>query len=286
MEIHRIAVIGAGTMGAGIAQVAAMAGYETCLQDVSGSQLEGALQTVARTLDKGVERGKVTDALRAEVWSRLTTNENLKVAVGTADLVIEAIPERLDWKRTLFRAVEAACPPHALLASNTSSLSIDRLAVETARPDRFLGMHFFNPVPIMKLLELVIGEATGDDALAAARRVGERMGKTVIVVRDTPGFATSRLGLALGLEAIRMVEDEVASPEDIDTAMTLGYGHPMGPLRLTDLIGLDVRLHIARSLHEQFGGDRFHPPRLLERMVEEGRLGRKSGHGFYDWTES
>lgn len=272
-------------MGAGIAQVAAMAGYATCLQDVTPSQLQVARETIARMLDKGVERGKVSDSLRSETWSRISLSDDLAVAVAEADLVIEAIPERLDWKIELFRRVEAACPPHTLLASNTSSLSIGRLAAETSRPDRFLGMHYFNPVPIMKLLEIVVGEMTSAETLDVARGVGERMGKTVIAVRDKPGFATSRLGIALGLEAIRMVEDDVASPDDIDTAMTLGYGHPMGPLRLTDLVGLDVRLHIARYLDEQFGGERFRPPQLLERMVEEGRLGKKSGRGFYDWTD-
>ncbi|MEZ4650369.1 MAG: 3-hydroxyacyl-CoA dehydrogenase family protein [Candidatus Eisenbacteria bacterium] len=274
---------GGDHMGAGIAQVAAMAGYEVVLQDVQEAQLARARATITSMLDKGVERGKVTEAQRDGAWSRLTLAADLPSAVERADLVIEAIPEKMEWKAALFREIEAHCPAETLFASNTSSLSISRLAAETGRADRFLGMHFFNPVPIMKLLELVVGEGTSEATLAAARAVGDRMGKSVIVVKDAPGFATSRLGIALGLEAIRMVEQGVASAEDIDLAMTLGYGHPMGPLRLTDLVGLDVRLEIARYLHGEFGDDRFAPPSLLERMVEEGRIGKKAGRGFYDW---
>ena len=283
MTIQHVAVVGAGTMGAGIAQVAAMAGYDVVLQDVQEPQLERARTTIATMLDKGVDRGKVTEAQRDETWARLTLAQDLGVAVASADLVVEAIPEKMEWKAALLREVETLCPERTLFASNTSSLSISRLANETKRADRFLGMHFFNPVPIMKLLELVVGEATNESTLAAARAMGARMGKSVIVVKDAPGFATSRLGIALGLEAIRMVEQGVASAEDIDLAMTLGYGHPMGPLRLTDLVGLDVRLEIARYLHGEFGDDRFRPPVLLEQMVEEGRIGKKAGRGFYDW---
>lgn len=283
MGIETIAVIGAGTMGAGIAQVAAMAGYRTRLQDVERAQLEHARLAIGRMLDAGVERGKVTEAGRSETWANLAFASDLVEAVGSADLVIEAIPERLEAKAALFGAIEPLAPGHAIFASNTSSLRIGRIAATTGRPARVIGMHFFNPVPIMKLLEIVVGPATAPETVETARAVGERLGKSVIVVRDSPGFATSRLGIVLGLEAIRMVEEGVAEPADIDTAMTLGYGHPMGPLRLTDLVGLDVRLEIARILAAELDDARFEPPALLERMVEDGRLGKKTGRGFYDW---
>ncbi len=285
MSIARITVIGAGTMGAGIAQVAAMSGYQTYLQDVSEAQLEKARATIDRMLEKGVARGKVTSEQVAAVHKALTLGSDVAAAVSDSDLVIEAVPEKPDLKKEVFAEVERHCGDEALIASNTSSISIGQLAGFTTRPDRFVGMHFFNPVPIMKLLELVVGEATDPATVAAAQSVGERMGKSVIVVKDSPGFATSRLGLAIGLEAMRMFEEGVASAEDIDTAMTLGYGHPMGPLKLTDLVGLDVRLQIAEYLRDAFNDPRFEPPQVLRDLVSQGKLGKKSGRGFYDWTD-
>jgi len=206
----------------------------------------------------------------------------LEEATRGADLIIEAVPEELDLKRNIFAQVDLVCGEETIIASNTSSMSITKLAGSVERRDRFVGMHFFNPPHVMKLIEIVRGERTSDDTIAETRAVAEKMGKQPIVVRDTPGFATSRLGVAIGLEAIRMLEEGVASAEDIDRAMELGYNHPMGPLRLTDLVGLDVRLGIAEYLAATLG-PRFEPPQLLRDMVAKGHLGKKSGRGFYEW---
>jgi len=285
MSLGTIAVLGAGTMGHGVAQVAAMAGYATRLYDVDEGVLESALERVAANLDKGVERGKVEPSAREPALAALSTHASLEAASAGADAVIEAAPERLELKQDLLSRCAAIAGPEALLATNTSSLSISRIADPVPGPERVIGMHFFNPVHIMALLEIVKGERTSEDAVARARVIGDRMGKTPIVVKDSPGFASSRLGVVLGLEAIRMLEEGVASAEDIDTAMRLGYRHPMGPLRLGDLVGLDVRLDIARYLHRELGSPRFEPPALLERMVEEGKLGQKTGEGFYRWDD-
>jgi 3-hydroxybutyryl-CoA dehydrogenase len=284
MEVLTILVVGAGTMGHGIAQVAAQAGYDVRLYDVDDRAVAAGLARLRGNLEKGVERGKVQPADRDAALARITTATDLRAAAAGVDLVVEAAPERLDVKRRIFGEVSSTAPAHAILASNTSSLSIASIAAATDRPSRVVGMHFFNPVHLKPLLEIVRAEGTSPEALDAAVGVGRRMGKTVVVVKDSPGFATSRLGIALGLEAIRMVEEGVASPADIDTAMEKGYGHAMGPLRTTDLVGLDVRLEIARHLDACFPGGRFTPPPLLVRMVAEGRLGQKTGRGFYDWT--
>lgn len=285
MNVERILVVGAGTMGHGIAQVAALAGFEARLYDVVPGAVERGLAAATAALLKGVEKGKVEPAAADAARARLgPAAPDLEAAAREADLVVEAVPERLDLKREVFAALGRAAPAHAVLATNTSSLPVTEIAAASGRPARVVGMHFFNPVPLMALLELVRTTHTAAEALDTARAVGERMGKTVIVVRDSPGFATSRLGLVLGLEAIRMVEEGVASPADIDTAMELGYRHPMGPLRLTDLVGLDVRLGIAEHLARVLDDRRFEPPALLREMVAEGRLGRKSGAGFYTWT--
>ena len=280
-----LAVLGAGTMGHGIAQVAAMAGYETRLFDLLPDALDAARVRIAANLDKGIARGKVTPEARDEALGRLSFNSSPNEAADGVAVVIEAVPEKLDLKRDVLRACAEAAAEGAVLATNTSSLSIGRIADGLPSPERVVGMHFFNPVHIMALVEIVRGSKTSEETVARAREVAERMGKTPIVIADSPGFASSRLGVALGLEAIRMVEEGVASAEDIDTAMMLGYRHPMGPLRLGDLVGLDVRLDIARYLHGALGSPVFEPPALLERMVEEGRLGRKSGRGFYDWED-
>ncbi|MFQ5890605.1 MAG: 3-hydroxyacyl-CoA dehydrogenase family protein [Gemmatimonadota bacterium] len=282
----RLAVLGAGTMGHGIAQLSAMAGHDTALYDVSPEALEAAMARVRANLAKGVELGKVEADEPGAALSRLTPVADLEAAVDKADAVIEAVPERLELKKELFARVAERVAPDTLLASNTSSLSITAIAEGLPGAERVVGMHFFNPVHIMALVEIVRGDRTAHRAVERARELAVGMGKTPIVVRDSPGFASSRLGVALGLEAIRMVEEGVASPEDIDRAMELGYRHPMGPLRLTDLVGLDVRLEIARYLHRELGGERFRPPLLLERMVAEGKLGKKSGEGFYEWRQA
>jgi len=281
--IGKVAVIGAGTMGHGIAQVCALAGHETVLQDVDPGQLDRALARIGATLDKGVRLGKVGAASRDAAWKRLIGTAGLTEAVDGADLVIEAVPEVMELKRRIFREVAEAASGEVILASNTSSLSVTRIAEGLPSPGRFLGLHFFNPVHIMALVEVVRGQDTDTAVVDRCLAFAKGLGKEPIVVADSPGFASSRLGVVLGLEAMRMVEAGVASPADIDKAMVLGYRHPMGPLRLTDLVGLDVRLGIARYLHETLDSEAFRPPALLERMVEEGRLGKKTGKGFYDW---
>jgi 3-hydroxybutyryl-CoA dehydrogenase len=269
-------------MGHGIAQIAALAGYDVRLTDVSAEALESAMGRVEKQLDKGVELGKVEPDVRDAALGRLRATSDAAEAMAGAEIVVEAVPEVLELKQEILAGAAETVEPNTLLATNTSSLSITAIAEAVPGQERVVGMHFFNPVHIMALVEIVRGDRTAPDAVERAREAAERMGKTPIVVVDSPGFASSRLGIALGLEAIRMVEAGVASAEDIDRAMELGYRHPMGPLRLTDLVGLDVRLEIARYLHRELG-DRFRPPELLEQMVEEGKLGKKSGRGFYAW---
>jgi 3-hydroxybutyryl-CoA dehydrogenase len=282
--IRQIAVIGSGTMGRGIAYLAALAGYETIVHDVDTAALDAAIASIELTLRKGVEKGKVAEDASRDALARLHAVPELEPAVRTADLVIEAVPEDLELKRELFSQADVFCGEETIIASNTSSISISKLAGTVERRDRFAGMHFFNPPHVMKLIEIVRGDRTSDDTIAIIRDVALKMGKEPIIVRDSPGFATSRLGVAIGLEAIRMLEEGVASAADIDRAMELGYNHPMGPLRLTDLVGLDVRLNIAEYLASTLG-PRFEPPALLRRMVLEGKLGRKVGQGFYQWTD-
>ena len=285
MSIDRVVVLGAGTMGHGIAQVAAQAGCRAALFDVEGEVVRQGLAKIGADLEQGVARGKVAAAERDAILARITAADaDLATAVASADLVVEAVPERIDLKRRIFETLGRAAPAHAILATNTSSLPVSEIASASGCADRVVGMHFFNPVPRMALLELVRTDATSAGTVEAARGIGERMGKTVIVVKDSPGFATSRLGLVLGLEAMRMVEEGVASAGDIDKAMELGYRHPMGPLKLTDLVGLDVRLGIAEHLAEVLDDRRFEPPGILRRLVREGKLGKKSGQGFYDWS--
>jgi 3-hydroxybutyryl-CoA dehydrogenase len=277
----QIGVIGAGTMGLGIAYVFAAAGYTTTLVEPREDQAQLALETIRKQAEKAEQRGKLpADGAKALVGNVVHATDVAGLAEGL-DLIVEAVPERIELKRAVLASAEAKNP--VLLASNTSGLSIDTLAASLSRPDAFIGLHFFNPVWSMPLLEIVRGAATGDAALAQARTAAAEIGKETIVVRDAPGFATSRLGVAIGLEAMRMLEDGVAAAEDIDRAMELGYRHPMGPLRLTDLVGLDVRLDIAQHLAKSFG-PRFEPPQILIDKVAAGELGRKSGKGFYDWS--
>ncbi|MFN3203015.1 MAG: 3-hydroxyacyl-CoA dehydrogenase family protein [Bradymonadia bacterium] len=283
LKIRNVTVLGAGTMGHGIAAQAARCGYEVMLYDLAESALDQGLDRIRASYDKAVSRQKMTEAEAEAALGRVSGCTDLAQAVTEADLVVEAAPERMPLKREIFQVLEAEAPSHAVLASNTSSLSITEIASATRCPDRVLGMHFFNPVVIMPLLEIVRGEYTSEATVAAAQAFGEDLGKTCIVVRDAPGFATSRLGIALGNEAMRMVEEGVASPEDIDKAMTLGYRHPIGPLALTDLVGLDVRLAITEHLHRELGTDTFRPPQILKRMVRAGKLGRKTGQGFYTY---
>lgn len=272
-------------MGHGIAQTAAAAGYLVILRDINREALERAVQAIERNLSKGIQLGKVTEDERDLTLQRLRCTAHLE-ETAHADLFIEAAPEVLDLKQQVLREVESvAKSPSSIFATNTSSLSITEIARASQRPQNVIGMHFFNPVHIMRLVELVIGKATGEETVETAREVGRRMKKEPIIVMDVPGFASSRLGVALGLEAMRMVEQGVASARDIDTAMELGYNHPVGPLKLTDIVGLDVRLRIAEYLHTALGSENFRPPEILRRMVSEGKLGKKSGEGFYSWNE-
>jgi 3-hydroxybutyryl-CoA dehydrogenase len=281
--MKRVVVIGAGTMGHGIAQACALAGFETRLTDTRPEALAPAVERIGANLEGAIERGKLNADQAGAALELVRPLVDLGAAAAGADLAIEAVIEDPDVKRALFAALDSLVGPEAVLATNTSSLSVARIAQATERPERVLGMHFFNPVHIMKLVELVVHEGTGEAALGAARAAAVQMGKEPIVVRDSPGFASSRLGLVIGLEAMRMLEEGVASAEDIDTAMRLGYGHPMGPLEVSDLVGLDVRLAIADYLHGELGGKRFEPPAVLRSKVEAGELGKKTGRGFYEW---
>ena len=282
---ERVAVIGAGTMGHGIAYVCALAGLETALSDASGAQLEHGFAAIRAAFEKGIARGKVTAADRDAALARLRAARTVPEAVREATIVIEAIPEQIALKRALFAEIEPLVRADTMLASNTSSLSIAAIAHGLRHPERVIGLHFFNPVPVMQLLEIVRAGSTSEGTVARARAFATAIGKTAIVVRDSPGFATSRLGVVLGLEAIRMLAQGVASAEDIDRAMELGYNHPVGPLRLTDLVGLDVRLAIADHLRDTLGGPVYEAPALLREMVQQGRLGKKAGRGFYTWEE-
>ena len=284
MTNRTVAVIGAGTMGAGIAQVCAQAGWQTRLFDAFPDGLSAGMQRIDAFWDKGIARGKTT-VEQKEKWSKnLTAVSDLAAAVDGVDFVIEAVPEILELKRKIFSELDLLAPEHAILGTNTSGLKISDIASATKRPDKVIGMHFFNPVPIMKLLELVRHDDIADSTIAFAREVGSAMGKSCILVNDVPGFATSRLGVVLGNEAIRMLADGVASAGDIDTAMRLGYKHPMGPLELSDLVGLDVRRDILNNLAEAFDDEAYRPHPLLNQLVEAGDLGKKTGKGIYDWT--
>ena len=271
-------------MGHGIAQMAAMAGFEVLLRDVDEVSLARGRQAIERNLAKGVQLGKVSAEDREQALARIHSTVEMG-DLKAVDLIVEAAPENLDLKQSLLRESESLTAPHCIWASNTSSLSITEIARSAARPQNVIGMHFFNPVHIMRLVEIVVGSQTVQATIDSVRAVAQSMKKEPIVVRDVPGFASSRLGVTLGLEAMRMVEQGVASARDIDTAMELGYNHPMGPLRLTDLVGLDVRLNIAEYLHGKLGSETFRPPDILRRMVSEGKLGKKTGQGFYDWTD-
>ncbi len=279
----RVAVVGAGTMGRGIAHVAALSGHRVALHDSFPGALEKARAQVEADLATGVQKGKLTDADRTRALENLRLEANLGDAARDADLVVEAIVEDLDKKRTIFAALDRLAPEGAVLATNTSSLPVGLIAASTRRPERVLGMHFFNPVHLMKLVEVVVHPGTSDAARERVVETARKMGKTPIVVKDSPGFATSRLGVILGLEAMRMLEQGVASAEDIDRAMELGYNHPMGPLKLTDLVGLDVRLAIAEHLHRELKEDQYKPPEILKKKVQAGELGKKSKKGFYTW---
>lgn len=281
-KVERAVVIGAGTMGAGIAEVLAKAGVTVTLADVNLQVLERGLSKIHTSLDKAVEKQKLTAEQAQAAKGRVTTSSGDE-RYADADLVIEAVPELMDLKKQLLQKISAV-NESAILASNTSSLSVTELAASARRPERVIGLHFFNPPPLMPLLEIVRAEQTSSATLERCLALATRLDKSPIVVRDIAGFATSRLGIILGMEAIRMLEQGVASAADIDRAMELGYKHPMGPLKLTDLVGLDVRLSIAEHLTRELG-PQFTPPPLLRQLVRAGKLGQKTGEGFYRWVD-
>lgn len=283
LTFENVAIIGAGTMGHGIAQVCAMSGMEVRLFDLEDASLQRGLDKVHSNLDKGVARGKVTEEQRDQALMRLAGSTDLETAVDGANLVVEAVPEILALKQKIFSDVEAMVDEDTVLGTNTSSLSVASIASVLARPQQVVGLHFFNPVHIMKLLEVISHEGTDPAVMQRIRAFGAEIGKESIYVKDFPGFATSRLGVCLGMEAIRMFEQGVASAADIDAAMVLGYRHPVGPLKLTDMVGLDVRMHIGEYLAKELGNPAFEPPQLMREMVQQGKLGKKSGAGFYDW---
>ena len=281
--VRRVAVIGAGTMGRGIAHASASAGWQTFLTDALPDSLPAAMAGIEDVLKGAVTRHKMTAQDAGQIRGRIRTEPALREACREADLVIEAVFEDLEVKREVLGQAGASAGPDALLASNTSSLSVAAIAQGVAKPDRVIGLHFFNPVHLMRLVEIVVPESASVTTREEAEQVVRAMGKEAVVVKDSPGFASSRLGIVLGLEAMRMLEQGVASAADIDRAMELGYNHPMGPLKLTDLVGLDVRLKIAEHLHATLKDSQYEPPAILRRLVAEGRLGKKTGGGFYDY---
>jgi 3-hydroxybutyryl-CoA dehydrogenase len=283
-DIKTIAVIGAGTMGRGIAYAAAFGGYTTVLEDISPQMLEESTRWITKSFDEGVARGKVDAKIRDRASSLITTASSVQDAIRDAELIIEAVPEEMEMKMELFTIFDKFAKPHAIFASNTSSLSISDMSDLTVCRERCIGMHFFNPVPKMKLIELVKTPFTSQNTVDACIKVGHRMGKEVVLVQESPGFITTRVNALIGNEAFAMLEAGIASAEDIDKALKLGLNHPMGPFELVDLVGLDVRLNILEYLHQTLG-EKYRPNRLLKEYVQEGRLGRKSGRGVYDYSE-
>ena len=284
MNVTKVSVLGAGIMGNGIAQVSAQAGLEVKMRDVEDRFLENAMETIKTNLGRMVKKEKLTQAEADAAITRITCTKDLVEAVKGVDVVIEAIPEIMSLKIETYDVMDRECADEVIFASNTSGLSITELASATRRPDRFIGMHFFNPVPMMQLVEIVRGYSTSEQTIQVIRDLSTKMGKESILVKDTPGFATSRLIGVLQNEAIHAYAEGVASAEDIDKGMKLGMNHPMGPLQLADFVGLDTLLHVMENLYEEYGDPKYRPPLLLRQMVRAGHLGRKTGKGFYDYT--
>ncbi|NHJ13122.1 MAG: 3-hydroxybutyryl-CoA dehydrogenase [Candidatus Thorarchaeota archaeon] len=284
MEIKKIAVLGAGQMGNGIAHVCAQAGYEVKMRDIDQKFIDSGLATIKKNLDRGVQKERVTQEEADTILGRVTGVLDLEEAVKDADLVIEAIPEIVKLKLDTWREVDKLAPKHAFLASNTSSISITQMAAVTKRPEKFIGMHFFNPVPVMRLVEIIKGQATDDATVGVIKEVSKKIGKETVLVNEAPGFAVNRLLVPALNEAVFAIQEGVATVEDMDTAIRLGLNWPMGPLTLLDFVGLDTALYISDYFVDEFKDSKYRAPALLRKMVRAGWLGRKSGMGFYDYS--
>lgn len=282
-KIKNITVIGAGTMGRGIAHAAAVGGFEVCLFDVDSVQLENAKNTILKNLEKGVERQKISEIKMREAFSRISYQTEIEKSVESTNFIIEAVPESLELKIEIFKSLDALCDPSVIFASNTSTMSPTEIGSATNRPDRCIAMHFFNPVHIMRLIEIITGLDTSEETLEITKQVGEQMGKEIVTVNEFPGFVTSRMNCVIGNEAMNMLMEGVASAKDIDKAIKLGLNHPMGPLEMADLVGLDTRLKNMEYLHQTLG-EKYRPSPILTKYVKANRLGRKSGKGFYDYS--
>jgi 3-hydroxybutyryl-CoA dehydrogenase len=284
-DVKKVAVLGAGLMGSGIAQVCAQAGMKVIMRDVKDEFVDKGLKGIKDGLEKGVNKGKLKREDADATIGKIEGTTDLAKAVSEADLIIEAIPEDMKLKREVYREVSKNAKEDAVVASNTSTLSVTEMAANVTHPENFVGLHFFNPAPIMKLIEIVKGKKTSDETVKFARDFANKVGKTPVVCIDSPGFIANRIALPLMNEAILALEEGVATKEDIDTAMKLGYNHPMGPFELADLVGLDTLLHSIKSVGDKLKSPRWKAPKLLEQMVKEGKLGRKTGKGFYDYTQ-